>query len=88
MRQLGVLAVDGETRGRLHDAIDLHMKGVRENGDRTCVALSGDLLTLSSVTLRESGRDVSAQTVSLFRDTQFLLARDVELPDCRGLLER
>ena len=81
------IAIDGSTRDQLHEAVDLHLKGERESGDRTCVAMSGELLSLSSVRLRESGRDVSAQSLSTNRDTQFLLAREVEIPDCAGLLD-
>ena len=88
MHEVHVIGIDGRTRQSLHDVVDLHMKRVRESGARTCLSLSGELLTLSSVKLLETGRDVSAQTLSGFREAKFLLAKTVETPDCESLLTR
>ncbi len=85
---VNVIAIDGATRGKLHDVVDLHMKRVRQSGARTCVALSGEHLSLASVRLRDSGRDVTAQTLSAFRGARFVLANKVETPDCEDLLAR
>ncbi len=88
MHEVHIIGIDGRTRDSLHDVVDLHMKRVRESGARTCVALSGEQLVLTSVKLIETGRDVSAQTLSGFREAEFLLAKTVETPDCETLLAR
>lgn len=88
MHEVHVIGVDGRTREALHDVVDLHMKRVRESGDRTCVTLTGERLVLTSVKLLETGRDVSSQTLSSLRGGEFLLAKTVETPDCESLLAR
>ena len=50
-------------------------------------AIYGSLSALSTAVIRCTfDGNVSSQTISALRGTQFLLAREVEFPDCANLL--
>ncbi len=85
-RTLSLVTENEKAFDALEESLNLHSKRLQNNGDRTCVALEGGDISLSSVTLKETGSDISADVVPKFRNTHFLLVKNAQLVDCRSLL--
>ncbi len=85
-RTLSLVTGSEEAFDALEESLELHSERLQGNGDRTCVALEGNEISLSSVTLKETGSDISADVVPTFRNTRFFLVEDAQLADCRTLL--
>jgi len=64
----------------------LHHDRVANNGERTCIALQGDQLQLSSVIHKKSGTDVSQDIVPRMRGFHYYLVGRAEIVDCMSLL--
>ena len=76
------IAVDGTTRKKLRKVVDLHESRIGKDGDRTCVTVVGDVLSLDSIVLAKSGADISPKGNHPLRKSRYVLARSVEIPDC------
>ncbi len=76
------IAADGSTRKKLRKVVELHERGVGKNGDRTCVTVVGEELSLDSILLAKNGADISPEGNSRLMKTRYVLARSVEIPDC------
>jgi len=85
-RTLSLVTGSDKAFDALEDSLELHSERLQGSGDRTCVALEGNDISLSSVTLKETGSDISADVVPTFRNTRFFLVEDAQLVDCRRLL--
>jgi hypothetical protein len=75
------IAADGKARKALRKTVDRHEKGVARAGDRACVTVSGNRLSLSEIKLADSG-NAKIRTPK----TEFFLATQVENVDCLELL--
>ncbi len=69
IRTLSVVAENEKAFEALEESLNLHSERLQNNGDRTCVALEGSDISLSSVTLKETGCDFSAEVVPNFSYT-------------------
>ena len=85
-RTLSLVTENENTYDALQESLDLHSERLQKNGDRTCVALEGSDILLSSVTLKETGGDISADVIPNFRNSHFLLVENAQLVDCQSLL--
>lgn len=83
---MSLIGATRSARNGLADAVDLYGERLRSGGEQTCLAISGQHLTLDSVHLKEDGRDLTREVVPAFRGTRFTLAESVELNDCESLL--
>jgi hypothetical protein len=71
----------------LSKAIDLHGERIRSGGERTCVSVSGQRLSLASVKLKEPPIDITGDVAPMYAKTDIYLADDAEIEDCAALLE-
>ena len=77
------VAIDGAARKVLRKAVDLHKRSVANGGDRICVAVEGEHLSLSSIKLASSGFDLTPPRRRRGqKKASYFLARKVELPEC------
>ena len=83
---MSLLTENKEALDVLEESLIVHMERIQSDGDRTCVALEGSDISLSSVTLKETGGDISAEVVPTLRKTDFFLVENAQLVDCRTLL--
>ena len=81
------IGADGDAESALVEAVDLHRRRVRASGDRTCLTVSGEELALDSVRGKADGTDLTGQVGRAYQGRTFYLARSVEVPDCRRLLD-
>ena len=86
IEDFSVIGAGGSEQRALRRVVDLHDERVGGGGDRTCLTLAGAELHLESVTLLADGRDVTREVAGAFRRTRFVLADEVEIPDCQSLL--
>ena len=81
------VAVDGAARKVLRKAVDLHKRSVANGGDRICVAVEGEQLSLSQIVLVSSGADLTPPRRRRGQKrASYFLARKVELRECATLL--
>jgi len=60
-RQIDVVAANPKVEKLLKRALKMHDKGIRESGERVCVTIEGEMLTLQSVVIPEVNEDVTAE---------------------------
>jgi hypothetical protein len=63
-RQIDVVAANSKIQKRLKKALALHSKGIRESGERVCVTIEGEMLTLRSVVVAELDKDITHELPS------------------------
>jgi hypothetical protein len=71
----------------LAKAVKLHGERIRGSGERTCVSVSGQRLSLASVKLKEPPIDITGDVAPMYAKTDIYLADDAEIEDCAALLE-
>jgi hypothetical protein len=71
----------------LSKAIDLHGERIRSGGERTCVSVSGQRLSLQSVRIKEPPIDITSDVAPMYAKTDLYLADDARIEDCAALLE-
>jgi hypothetical protein len=80
------VALDGAARKALRKVVDLHEKRLAGGGDRTCVAVDGERLSLASVRLASNGTDLTDRMTKGSLRGRYFLASSVEIPDCASTL--
>ena len=86
IQELNLLGADRGARKTLLKAIDLHQERVGGGGERTCLSVSGQRLTLASVRLKEQDIDITGDIVPKMKGQKFYLAETAEIQDCSTLL--
>ncbi len=85
-RTLYLNAGDQSIMGTLKQSLALHSDRLAGNGERTCIALEGDQIELSSVTHEQTTTDVSNDVIPRLRHMDFYLIDYAEIVDCGSLL--
>jgi hypothetical protein len=67
----------------LSRVVDLHEERIRSGGERACVSVSGQRLSLATVKLKEPPMDITAEVAPMFAKTDVYLADDAEIEDAR-----
>jgi hypothetical protein len=80
---LDMVPRDGETLDVLTQSLAEFKQNLESGGDRVCIQLSGENLTLTSAELREMGEDVT----DTFRMSEFFLVDSANRVDCKEALE-
>jgi hypothetical protein len=62
--QIDVVAANSKIEKRLKKALAMHDKGVSKDGDRVCVRIEGEMLTLRSVVFAELDKDITHELAS------------------------
>jgi hypothetical protein len=62
--QIDVVAANSKIEKRLKKALAMHDKGVSKNGDRVCVTIEGEMLTLRSVVFADLDKDITQELAS------------------------
>jgi hypothetical protein len=70
----------------LSKVIDLHGERIRSGGERTCVSVSGQQLSLASVKIKEPPVDITGEVSPMFADLDVYLAEAATIEDCETLL--
>ncbi len=83
---MSFVAADGSTRKTLSGALGLFEDRLGSGGERTCVTVSGERLTLDSVHLKQNGMDITSDVAPAFDKMRVFLASEVEITDCKTLL--
>jgi hypothetical protein len=58
-RQIDVVCANSKIERRLKKALSMHDKGIRESGERVCVTIAGEMLSLRSVVITEMNEDIT-----------------------------
>jgi len=91
LKQIGILAADGEVREALRDALARHKEAIRSGGDRVCVAVAGSALVLNTVRSLGEGRDMTQEVRDHYivcgdcGPPSLIYGEHVETVDCRDL---
>lgn len=83
---LSLVAANRAARNGLQEAIRLFHRRVRENGERTCIRVSGAPLQIDSVHVKQNGENITHQVGRAYAGMNLVLAERVEIQDCRTLL--
>lgn len=86
IRGMNFVASTTSARDALGDALDRHTEGIRSGGERSCVHVKGVSLDLESVTVRETGDDMTPQIRDFMRQSPIYLAREASVVDCESVL--
>ncbi len=80
------VAADGATRSTLLEAVTRHEESIQAGGERICLRLDGDRLSLDSIVHRDQAIDMTAEVGGRMTDTDFYFVRDAAIEECRDLL--
>lgn len=86
VESLHLIGTTRSARRAITEAVDVHAERIRGNGERTCISVEGAALAFDGVSLREDGRDVTAEFGPALEQSPFYLAEKAELVDCAALL--
>jgi hypothetical protein len=86
VQTLSLIARDRSVSDVIEQALALHMDRIEGGGERTCISLEGEDLALASVTLAQTGDDISHDVVPRFGHTDFYFAEYADIVDCGDFL--
>jgi hypothetical protein len=86
VESLTFIASNDSARSALREAISLHEERVRNDAERTCIAVRGIELQPGSVHSTANGSDMTSQLGGALRRSKLVLARSASVIDCHTLL--
>jgi hypothetical protein len=87
IEDLALIGADGAARRTLLRAVDLYQERLHEGGERTCISFSGERLALSSARVPKVGIEFTQEIEKGNSDVDFYLVKQVEIADCKSLIQ-
>lgn len=83
--QLSLVAASGSVRNTLQGSVHRFEENLRGNGERVCVALSGQRLAVSSSTILANGTNFLQQIKMQGDPPSFMYVESAEIVDCQTI---
>jgi hypothetical protein len=87
VQSMNLIAASGSVRRVLVKAVKLHDERINESGERTCISLEGEELTMTSAHLWEHDMDVTQEYSQRDAMNGFYLVNEASIVDCSAILQ-
>jgi len=86
VENMALVAADGRARSTLRKALARHDRAIAKGGERVCLSISGEQISLRSAKHRDGGFDLTEQMKQGYRQTDFYYVSGASIEDCEPLL--